>query len=76
MKTPHNYEEKERRRMKTPHEDAKMTEQRSCQGMKMTESKNAPHQWKEGTRSPVEPRGVDATQIYPRLDPGNEAPWK
>jgi hypothetical protein len=44
MKTPHNYEEKERRRMKTPHEDAKMTEQRSCQGMKMTESKNAPHQ--------------------------------
>ena len=28
--------------MKTPHEDAKTTEQRSCQGKKMTESQNAP----------------------------------
>ena len=30
MKTLHDDEEKERRRMKTPHEDAKTTEQRSC----------------------------------------------
>jgi hypothetical protein len=37
MKTPHDDKEKERRRMRTPHEDAKTTEQRSCPGMKMTE---------------------------------------
>jgi hypothetical protein len=42
MKTPHNNEEKERRRMKPPHEDAKIKEHRSHLEMKMTESKNAP----------------------------------
>jgi hypothetical protein len=43
MKAPQDDEEKERRRMKTPHEDAKMMEQRSCPGMKMTEIQDAPH---------------------------------
>jgi hypothetical protein len=44
MKTPHDDEEKERRKMKTPNEDTKMMEQRSCPGMKMREIQNAPHQ--------------------------------
>ncbi len=43
MKTPHDDEEKERRRMKAPHDDAKMMEQGSGPGMKMTESRFAPH---------------------------------
>jgi hypothetical protein len=43
LKTPHNDEEKERRRRKAPHADAKTTEQRSFPGMKMTESQFALH---------------------------------
>ena len=43
MKTPHDDEEKKRRRRKAPHADAKMTEQRSFPGMKMTESQFTPH---------------------------------
>jgi hypothetical protein len=43
LKTPHNDEEKESRRRKAPHADAKTTEQRSFPGMKMTESQFALH---------------------------------
>jgi hypothetical protein len=43
LKTPHDDEEKERRRMKAPYDDAKRTEQRRCLGMKMPGSQSAPH---------------------------------
>ncbi len=43
MKTHHDDGEKERRRMKAPHYDAKKTEQRSCPGTKMKESQFALH---------------------------------
>jgi hypothetical protein len=43
LKTPHDDEEKERRRRKAPHADEKTWEQRSFPWMKMTESQFAPH---------------------------------
>jgi hypothetical protein len=43
LKTPHDDEEKERRRRKAPHSDTKTTEQRSAPGMKMMESQFTPH---------------------------------
>ena len=43
MKTPHDEEEKERRRMKAPHDDAKRTEKRRGLGMKMSGSQSVPH---------------------------------
>ena len=61
--THHDDEKKERRGLKTPHDDAKRTEQRRCLGMRMPGSQSA------------EPDGVRATQQkYPRLDPAGEAP--
>ncbi len=59
-------EKKVRRRRKAPHADAKTTEQRSCPGMKMMAD----------ARAHIKPHGVGANQIYPPLDPGDEAPWK
>ena len=75
MKTPHDVKEKERRKRKAPHADAKTTEQRSFPGMKMTESQFAPHWRMGGVRSTGEPHGVGVThQKYALLDPGGEAP--
>jgi hypothetical protein len=65
LKTPHDDKEKERRRRKAPHADAKMMDQRSFRGMKMMD-----------VRSHIEPHGIGVTQKYPPLDPDNEAPWK
>ena len=43
MKTPHDDEEKERRKWKPPHADTKTKKQRSISGMKMMESPFTPH---------------------------------
>jgi hypothetical protein len=69
-KTPHDDVKKGRKRLKTPLEYTKKTEQRSCQGMTTKENQSAPHKQNEGPRSWSKPHVAGTTLTYHLLDPG------